>query len=87
MKGVVKSFSRLKGYGFIQSEELEHEVFVHYTNIDDMDGFKTLSINDKVEFNYDKNHKRAVHVTKRKWYKRIELWQKKESLFLIETLM
>lgn len=54
MKGVVKSFSRLKGYGFIQSEELEHEVFVHYTNIDDMDGFKTLSINDKVEFNYDK---------------------------------
>ena len=28
MKGVVKSFSRLKGYGFIQSEELEHEVFV-----------------------------------------------------------
>lgn len=31
-----------------------------------MDGFKTLSINDKVEFNYDKNHKRAVHVTKRK---------------------
>ena len=66
MKGVVKSFSRLKGYGFIQSEELEHEVFVQYTNIDDMDGFKTLSINDKVEFNYDKNHKRAVHVTKRK---------------------
>ena len=31
MKGVVKSFSRLKGYGFIQSKELEHEVFVHYT--------------------------------------------------------
>lgn len=54
MKGVVKSFSRLKGYGFIQSEELEHEVFVHYTNIDDMDGFKTLSINDKVEFNITK---------------------------------
>ena len=25
MKGVVKSFSRLKGYGFIQSKELEHE--------------------------------------------------------------
>lgn len=42
MKGVVKSFSRLKGYGFIQSKELEHEVFVHYTDIDDMDGFKTL---------------------------------------------
>ena len=36
MKGVVKSFSRLKGYGFIQSEELEHEIFVHYTNIDDI---------------------------------------------------
>lgn len=27
MKGVVKSFSRLKGYGFIQSKELEHEVW------------------------------------------------------------
>ena len=54
MKGDVKTFSTFEGYGFIQSEELEHEVFVHYTNIDDMDGFKTLSINDKVEFNYDK---------------------------------
>lgn len=51
MKGVVKSFSRLKGYGFIQSKELEHEVFVHYTDIDDMDGFKTLCTNDRVDFN------------------------------------
>lgn len=25
MKGVVKSFSRLKGYGFIQSKELEQK--------------------------------------------------------------
>lgn len=66
MKGVVKSFSRLKGYGFIQSKELEHEVFVHYTDIDDMDGFKTLCTNDIADFKYDERQKRAIHVTKRK---------------------
>ncbi|MCR0532490.1 cold shock domain-containing protein [[Clostridium] innocuum] len=66
MKGVVKSFSRLKGYGFIQSKELEHDVFIHYTNIDDMDGFKTLNVNDEVIFQYDKIEKKAVHVIKRK---------------------
>lgn len=66
MKGVVKSFSRLKGYGFIQSKELEHEVFVHYTDIDDMDDFKTLCTNDRVDFKYDERQKRAIHVIKRK---------------------
>ena len=66
MKGVVKSFSRLKGYGFIQSKELEHEVFVHYTDFDDMDGFKTLCTNDRVDFKYDERQKRAIHVIKRK---------------------
>lgn len=64
MKGVVKSFSRLKGYGFIQSKELEHDVFIHYTNIDDMDGFKTLNVNDEVIFQYDKIEKKAIHVLK-----------------------
>ena len=66
MKGVVKSFSRLKGYGFIQSKELEHEVFVHYTDIDDMDGFKTLCTNDRVDFKYDERQKKSHSCHKKK---------------------
>ena len=47
--GIVKWFSRLKGYGFIQPDEGEREVFVHYSAIDG-DGYRNLYEGDRVDF-------------------------------------
>jgi CspA family cold shock protein len=48
-RGVVKWFSRLKGYGFIVPEGSDREVFVHYTAIDG-EGYRNLFEGDRVEF-------------------------------------
>ena len=47
-QGTVKWFNNSKGYGFIESEG-DKDHFVHMNEIL-MDGFKTLSENQKVEF-------------------------------------
>jgi len=47
--GSVKWFNESKGYGFIQADGINQDVFVHYTAIQG-DGFKTLEEGDKVEF-------------------------------------
>ena len=48
-EGVVKWFSRLKGYGFINPDDSEQEVFVHYSAIDG-EGYRNLYEGDRVEF-------------------------------------
>jgi len=47
--GVVKWFSRLKGYGFINPDDGTQEVFVHYSAIDG-EGYKNLYEGDRVEY-------------------------------------
>lgn len=47
--GIVKWFSRLKGYGFINPDDGEQEVFVHYTAIEG-EGYRNLYEGDRVEF-------------------------------------
>lgn len=47
--GIVKWFSRLKGYGFIQTEESDQEVFVHYSAIEG-EGYRNLYEGDKVQY-------------------------------------
>jgi CspA family cold shock protein len=47
--GSVKWFNDSKGYGFIQADENDRDVFVHYTAIQG-DGFKTLAEGQKVDF-------------------------------------
>lgn len=51
MRGVVKWFSKEKGFGFIQPEggEGAKDIFVHYSDIQ-TDGFKTLIDGQHVEF-------------------------------------
>ncbi len=47
--GIVKWFSRLKGYGFINPDGGGQEVFVHYSAIEG-DGYRNLYEGDRVEF-------------------------------------
>lgn len=47
--GIVKWFSRLKGYGFIKPDDGSREVFVHYSSIDG-DGYRNLYEGDRVDF-------------------------------------
>ncbi|MGD8965933.1 MAG: cold-shock protein [Anaerolineae bacterium] len=61
--GTVKWFNDSKGFGFI-SREAGEDVFVHHSNIDG-GGFRSLSENQRVEFDVEQGPKglRAVHVT------------------------
>ena len=48
-QGTVKWFNNAKGYGFIQPNGGGEDVFVHHTSIV-MDGFRTLSEGERVNF-------------------------------------
>ena len=47
--GIVKWFSCIKGYGFIEPDGSDREVFVHYSSIAG-DGCRDLSEGQRVEF-------------------------------------
>lgn len=47
--GVVKWFSDKKGFGFIEQEGGQGDIFVHFSSIQ-ADGFKTLAEGDRVTF-------------------------------------
>ncbi|AGW40852.1 cold-shock protein [Leifsonia xyli subsp. cynodontis DSM 46306] len=47
--GTVKWFNAEKGYGFITLEDVEQDVFVHYSAIE-MSGYKVLEEGQQVEF-------------------------------------
>jgi CspA family cold shock protein len=49
VKGTVKWFNDAKGFGFINREDGQKDVFVHFSAIKG-DGFKTLAEGDSVEF-------------------------------------
>ena len=48
-RGTVKWFNDQKGFGFIMPEDGTKDVFVHHSAIQ-VSGFKTLTENQKVEF-------------------------------------
>ena len=54
-QGTVKWFNDSKGFGFI-SQEGGEDVFVHHTAIQ-MDGFRSLSEGDRLEFDIIKGPK------------------------------
>ncbi len=49
MKGTVKWFNEQKGFGFITPEDGSKDLFVHHSSIQ-MEGYKTLTENQQVEF-------------------------------------
>ena len=65
--GTVKWFNDTKGYGFIQRDDGEGDVFVHHTAVQG-EGFKSLAEGDKVQFEVEQGPKgpKAVNVVKLK---------------------
>ena len=49
IQGTVRWFSRVKGYGFIQPDGQEDDVFVHFSAIRG-DGYRNLNEGQRVEF-------------------------------------
>lgn len=49
-KSTVKWFDAEKGYGFIHHPDDGEDVFVHYSNIQSDDDFKTLQSDQRVRF-------------------------------------
>lgn len=54
--GVVKWFNSSKGFGFISNEDGQ-DVFVHYTGIRDVGGFRSLEEGQRVEFTIEEGKK------------------------------
>lgn len=57
-KGKVKYFNDTKGWGFISGEEVDQDIYVHYSSID-MKGYRTLREGQEVSYdlaNTDKGY-------------------------------
>lgn len=55
-QGTVKWFDDAKGYGFIEQNDGDDDVFVHYSEIQS-DGYKSLNEGDSVEFDIEETEK------------------------------
>lgn len=63
MIGKVKSFSRVKGYGFVNTLGIDDDIFSHFSEIQ-QEGFKFLKAGDIVDFEYDQKNIQAVKLNK-----------------------
>lgn len=65
LRGVVKRFDDAKGYGFVKSEGIPEDIFVHFRSIK-MKGFRTLAPGDVIEFRLQRDEKgmKAVEVVR-----------------------
>lgn len=67
MKGIIKWFNRLKGYGFIAPDDGGDDVFVHYSAIEGENGYRTLREGDAVRFTAgDNDGKRIARSVRRR---------------------
>lgn len=48
-KGSVIRFNKVKGYGFIKSDEDDNEVFVHFSEVQ-TEGYKELKIDQRISY-------------------------------------
>ena len=66
MQGTVKWFNAQKGYGFLSTAEGK-DVFVHFSAIENEEGYKTLTEGQEVQFDVVDGEKgtQAAHVIKK----------------------
>ncbi|MCR4585238.1 MAG: cold-shock protein [Lachnospiraceae bacterium] len=66
MQGTVKWFNAQKGYGFLSTPEGK-DVFVHFSAIQNEEGYKTLNDGQEVEFDVVEGEKgpQAANVVKK----------------------
>ncbi len=57
VRGTVKWFDEDKGYGFIEREDGGEDVFLHYNDLTDQSGFKTVDEGALVEFDVERGPK------------------------------
>lgn len=64
-RGTVKWFNDEKGFGFVVQEGVGEDIFVHHTAIK-MEGFRTLTQGEPVEFDIRRDEKgmKAVNVVR-----------------------
>ena len=56
-QGTVKWFNSEKGFGFIAPDDGSKDVFVHYSQIAETGGYRTLDENQRVEFDITQGQK------------------------------
>lgn len=63
LKGTVKTVTG-KGFGFIQSEELEKDIFYHESTLEGDLASRKLQVGDKVTFDTEESEKglRAINI-------------------------
>lgn len=54
--GTVKWFDEDKGYGFIEQDDGDEDVFVHFSELN-QDGFKSIDEDARVEFSVEQGPK------------------------------
>lgn len=64
-RGKVKWFNDKKGFGFISDPEVDGDIFVHFSQIEDQ-GFRSLNEGEQVEYElyFDEKGARARKVTR-----------------------
>jgi CspA family cold shock protein len=80
MRGYVKWFNDKLGYGFIKSEEVDKDIFIHFSDINEK-GYKKLNENDIVTFKYDEENNKAydlkiIKTKEKKKYENKSHWNK-----------
>ncbi len=56
MKGKVMRFNAKRGFGFIRLDDSNEDIFFYYSAIE-MEGFKTVKVNQEVEVEVEKSEK------------------------------